>query len=55
MKLTLLLIGSFDVSLQVRDLEPLRGMPLTELSLYRCQVQDLSTAQGHASHQVDAF
>jgi Leucine-rich repeat (LRR) protein len=43
--LTRLLVGSLDVSIQVRDLEPLRGMKLTELQLYRCQVQNLEPLQ----------
>ncbi len=44
--LTRLLIGSLNVSNQVRDLKPLQGMRLTELQLYQCQVEDLQPLAG---------
>jgi serine/threonine protein kinase/formylglycine-generating enzyme required for sulfatase activity/Leucine-rich repeat (LRR) protein len=53
--LTKLLIGSLDVSNQIRDLKPLQGMRLTELQLYQCQVEDLKPLAGMPLNRLRVF
>ncbi|HVJ68364.1 MAG TPA: protein kinase [Caulifigura sp.] len=44
--LTRLIVGSFQTKTQIRNLEPLRGMKLTELNLYHCQVSNFEPLRG---------
>ena len=46
LRLTGLVLGGHDISNPVSSLEPLRGMPLSHLRLYQCEIQDLEPLRG---------
>ena len=46
LRLAGLVLGGHDISNPVSSLEPLRGMPLSHLRLYQCEIQDLEPLRG---------